>query len=69
MNTHEWLPIETAPKDGREILVSDGQWIWLTRWGEGSYAEDGWIESVDDGMIYLFEPILTHWIPLPEPPK
>lgn len=77
----DWQPIETAPKDGTEILVVlDGR-VWLcsyvrehteesddafmpkgTVYGGGWYiGNDGFIPSGQEGM--------THWMPLPEPPK
>jgi len=69
----EWQPIATAPKDGRVILVryNGGNWsygpdqqnivvksvVWRNgcwrEWGPGSY---------DDCH-------LSHWHPVPEPPK
>lgn len=66
----EWQPIETAPKDGTDLLlaVSYGE-IRTTRLGAwrqrrpGKYA---WLQH------HTFEPFtgeVTHWMPLPEPPK
>lgn len=58
----EWQPIETAPKDGTEILTCDNGCGYSVRyWGEGE----------DEGMAWL--PRIrgvfpTHWMPLPEAP-
>lgn len=69
-----WQPIETAPKDGRNILVSDGRLVsiggWLTdidhgaEW-EGQIGMAGWW-AFDLGPN---NDRPTHWMPLPEPPK
>lgn len=66
----EWQPIETAPKDGTEILgciawskkFKTSVCLWRrSRYGgpAGYFARRGTYEQVN----------LTHWMPLPEPPK
>ena len=57
----QWRPIETAPKDGTEILairVSNPgiSGFYVTCWCRGEY----WREMVD------LKP--THWMPCPTPP-
>lgn len=77
----EWLPIETAPKDGTKILA----WGYLHDDG-GPYFEDmrsfmgempqellvrwsddygAWQDRMGGGSYAG----LTHWQPLPEPPN
>lgn len=56
-----WQPIETAPKDGTEILAWDGDDRKILRWALGRW--DDW----DEMPSALGKP--THWMPLPEPPK
>lgn len=53
-----WLPIESAPKDGTQILAFDGQYQELVTWERGLW----WC---DPGLT--FSP--THWQPLPKAPK
>jgi Protein of unknown function (DUF551) len=57
-----WQPIETAPKDGTDILVYSNERIISAHW---SVPADAWVEVVHD---YSFA-APTHWMPLPEPPK
>lgn len=57
-----WRPIETAPKDGTDVLV-----LW-DRGGTMQVAscwEGTWTDANDDELI-VSPP--THWMPLPEPP-
>lgn len=57
-----WQPIETAPKDGTEILVySDGRVI-STFW---SFCAEDWVDVLRG--YTMRDP--THWMSLPEPPK
>lgn len=53
----EWQPIETVPRDGREVLVyrDDSRKVVIA----GNFAH--WL-----GNKHL---AYTHWMPLPEPPK
>lgn len=60
----EWRDIETAPKNGEEIMVFDCDdpphgIIWLACWQDGEWTAEDW-------MNLRF---VTHWMPLPEPPK
>jgi hypothetical protein len=75
-----WRPIETAPKDGSEILISGGTWYYtestisdhvsfhgvqIARWIEHRQSWHGGYGSEYDG-VYYHSP--THWMPLPPPP-
>lgn len=63
----EWMPIESAPKDGTKLLVWDGYEITSAKydpeytWWEICVPSDGYVES------NCIAP--THWMPLPSPPK
>lgn len=66
----EWQPIETAPKDGRRILVSEANYVDSIGCAYWSYSkewkEEGWYSSACCDDITMFFP--THWMPLPPPP-
>ena len=62
----EWQPIETAPKDGQAILVTDGRGCYCVEWDE---EFDWW--TVDDNKLGPFRlrgSAPTHWMPLPAAP-
>ena len=60
----EWQPIETAPKDGRRVLVMWEYWSsepFVAYFKHGRWnGEVALSECSDDGP--------THWMPLPSPP-
>lgn len=63
----DWQPIETAPKDGTKILLYAVIWpdVAVGSWDE---SNNGWMlypDSEDSGR----ERNISHWMPLPEPPK
>ncbi len=65
----QWQPIETAPKDGTEILIGrfdeDGsEWYATAEWWVRSWAFM-WAKNIDHPVLIDFEP--THWRPLPPP--
>jgi hypothetical protein len=61
-----WQPIETAPKDGTWLLLWCG-WEIVGHWVEdGKRVKHGWSDD-PNGIDPIF--MVTHWMPLPEPPK
>lgn len=74
----EWLPIETAPKDGRELLVFGKRGIDIARWQTDPSIWERenvpcWAVFEPEDMFYsvylLDDDAPTHWQPLPEPPE
>jgi hypothetical protein len=60
-----WRLIETAPRDGTEILIYDQR---TPSWGVIDFAywwENHWHIPVYDSNATN----ATHWMPLPDPPK
>lgn len=69
----EWQPIETAPKDGRDLLIFDKfhKTAVIAFYREdgrspGKYGKFVW-QLHDEGGS-LAEQSITHWMPLPSPP-
>jgi hypothetical protein len=60
----EWRDIETAPQDGRRILVYSGhmQEVLIARWEKDYHGKYGWRSEV-------FSLYPSHWMAIPEPPK
>lgn len=68
MSDPRWQPIETAPKDGTDVLIcyeaASGQRVTIARFkvhGFNGLVKQWW--QCDIGTV---EP--THWMPLPAPP-
>ena len=68
-----WRPIETAPKDGTEILLYCPEWDtpYLGAWGHAEDSIlDGWMSP--DVLPLKWTELVespTHWMPLPAPPE
>jgi len=60
--TPQWQPIETAPKDLKKAICTDGKDVEQCRYHE----EHGWWYRCDIGSVHYMKP--THWQPLPELP-
>lgn len=73
-----WMPIETAPKDGKPFLAigPDYNWPEVLKWE--AYDEDVAEEVGEPGYFTFADELLanvadspddlTHWQPLPKPP-
>ena len=66
----EWMPIETAPKDGTPIDIwipsIGGQRLTNMRRVELS-KNNVFYDPVESGLCAVRD--ATHWMPLPPPPK
>jgi hypothetical protein len=81
----EWQPIETAPKDGTEIIVGNDQaTVWITRgswWSDGEHwATQGYDKQEEAAGWWSYANSVgqdklndyrqpTHWLPMPTPPQ
>jgi hypothetical protein len=77
----EWLPIDTAPKDGTKVLVSNNhRWFGICsfempqayadypRWCIWMFGYGGWrLKLNDEAWVETADP--THWMPRPFPPS
>lgn len=71
----EWQPIETAPKDGTQVILyspdrcencpPDAVGMSMAKW------DGGWVVGTmyPSGRNIFFNHEPTHWILAPEPPK
>ncbi len=61
-----WQPIDTAPKDGTWILLSEGGVVYSGYWCK---ATEEWRDYGDIGCNGCTEIEPTDWAPLPKPPE
>lgn len=68
-----WRSIETAPKDGTAILLTDARvlaWTHVAGWDEYQFrGETCWGWGRDDCDTFWHHDMFTHWMPLPAPPS
>lgn len=65
---NEWMPIDTAPRDGTMILF----WRKLGRVGLGFYRDGhiwtGTVVPLPSAIAREWEDVATHWMRLPPAP-
>lgn len=61
----KWQPIETCPKAGERVLFLAPESDTMSRVHIGWFNK--WDEPCWQGLAH--NPIPTHWMPLPDPPK
>lgn len=64
----EWQPIETAPKDGTELLLFSAGQIDCGYWSTSVWVASGGAWIIYESRSDTVELSPTHWMPLPEPP-
>ncbi len=69
---HEWMPIETAPKDGTRYLVSNARLTTTNKQIAVAWFDDGYELEGHEGEWITYGKFVvcpTHYMPLPEPPR
>lgn len=77
-----WQPIETAPRDGTQILLSCGPIVEVGCWAPDVLGDEyPWVFASDMSCYEQYvdivvteingypERTVTHWMPLPEPER
>lgn len=77
----EWKSIESAPKDGKPILLcgnnecADNEFRWCFGVGMWNATMDSWVGDKleitgcwETGSGWFQPDEVSHWMPLPEPP-
>ena len=81
VTVQEWIPVtERLPERDKEVLLIVHGWedrLYYTGCLHRQEAERSWLTGIESkasdwtiwGFSYLREPSVTHWMPLPNPPK
>jgi hypothetical protein len=64
-----WQPIETAPKDGENILMFWPYWGQEAMIGWYDFYHSQWISNSALSTFDQDDHQPTHWMPLPDPPE
>lgn len=63
-DSHQWQPIETAPRDQSDMLLWESGKIHTAFWyGQGSLDRCGFYDSETEEILIRGA---THWMPLPQ---
>lgn len=72
---NEWQPIETAPRDGELILLSNSDGVWVGKYtpvyASGFVPQNKWSSWLLNHDHFKCSKSInpTHWMPLPESPE
>ena len=61
-----WQPIETAPKDGSDVLVIGESGVHVARFVGTNSSVNLWRYHKGTYCCHVYK--ATHWMPLPKPP-
>lgn len=78
----QWQPIETAPKDGTQIIIlACGMLVEVACWAPSAHRDYPWAvalgteyyDRIADVVVTevngYAEDAVTHWMPMPEAPQ
>lgn len=65
-HTTGWRPIETAPRDGTDVMLYANHDCYIAAWYDDAWHADFTVLAKMPFEQEAGEP--THWMPLPEPP-
>ena len=67
----EWMPMESAPKDGRDVLLycDDTEEMFVGFWGDArdGNPKKGWVFARQRDVTFMVD-TPSHWMPLPAAP-
>ena len=81
VTVQEWIPVtERLPERDKEVLLIVHGWedrLYYTGCLHRQEAERSWLTGIESkasdwkiwGFSYLRDPSVTHWMPMPQPPK
>ena len=81
VTVQEWIPVtEKLPEQDKEVLLIVHGWkdrLYYTGCLHRQEAERSWLTGIESkasdwkiwGFSYLRDPSVTHWMPMPHPPK
>ncbi len=67
----QWRPIESAPRDGKELIGWDGKDMFVCRWikGYNVWGHESYQGHPNHSVKVFGEVYPTHWMPKPPPPE
>ena len=81
VTVQEWIPVtERLPECDKEVLLIVHGWgdrLYYTGCLHRQESERSWLTGIESkasdwkiwGFSYLRDPSVTHWMPMPQPPK